>query len=82
MAHNNIGLIYSERGSYGQAEKELKKELSLYPNYDKALFNLGHLYYKQKRLTEAAQLWQVALKVNPNYYEAYSSLLNLSNQLR
>lgn len=82
MAHNNLGLIYFEKGSYGQAEREYKKELSLYPNYDKALFNLGNLYYKQKRLTETAELWQAAIKANPNNYEAYSGLLNLSNQLR
>ncbi|MEI6529562.1 MAG: tetratricopeptide repeat protein [Candidatus Falkowbacteria bacterium] len=82
MAHNNLGLIYFDQGNYGQAEREYKKELSLYPSYDKALVNLGNLYYSEKRLTEAGDLWGAALKSNPRNYEAYSRLLNLSNQLR
>ncbi len=82
MAHNNLGLIYLDQENYGQAEKEFKKELSLYPDYDTALVNLGRLYYKEKRYDEAKELWEAALKANPRNYQAYSSLLNLSNQLR
>ncbi len=82
MAHNNLGLIYFDQGNYGLAEREYKKELSLYPRYDKALFNLGNLYYHEQRLTEAQKLWEEALQANPRNYEAYSGLLNLTNQLR
>jgi len=82
MVHNNLGLVYFDEGSYGLAEKEYKKELSLYPRYDKALFNLGNLYYHENRFTEAQKLWEEALRANPRNYEAYSSLLNLANQLR
>jgi len=82
MVHNNLGLIYAGKGNLVQAEKEYKLELAMYPNYDKALLNLGDLYYREKKVAEAQVLWQAAFNINPYYYDAYSRLLNLSNQLR
>ncbi len=70
------------QGLNKQAEEEFKKELSLYPTYDKALFNLGSLYYNTGREEEGIELWRQALIINPYYYEAYTNLLNCQNPLR
>ena len=34
MAHNNLGLIYSNKNKLKEAEEEYKKELEINPYYD------------------------------------------------
>lgn len=73
-------MIYLSRADYARAEQEFKAELSLNPRYDKALFNLGDLAYRQKRYAEAENFWSQALAANPFYREAAERLQLLKVQ--
>ena len=37
------------------------------PNYDNAYFNLGLLYWQEKKYPEAETAWKKTLEINPDY---------------
>lgn len=80
MAHNNLAAIYIDRGDFGRAEIELKKELAINPQYDLALYNLGRVYYQYRRYQEAAALWNEALRLNPRLDSAAQALTALQSE--
>lgn len=53
--------------NYREAERYLKKAVSLDPNYADALFLLGDLYVKMMQVNKAEALWAKALEVCPDY---------------
>lgn len=61
FAHNNLGVVYMEKGDYANAVVHFKRVLELDPSYDKAMLNLGIIY--DDHLANKPQ----ALK----YYEMY-----------
>ncbi len=54
-------------GNYREAERYLKKAISLAPDYADALYLLGDLKVKTLKLGEAEALWAKLLQVCPNY---------------
>ncbi|MDD2684419.1 MAG: tetratricopeptide repeat protein, partial [Candidatus Cloacimonetes bacterium] len=81
MVHNNLGVIYMDNNDLSKAEQEFKKELEINPDYDKALVNLGEIYYRQERFIEAKYFWQEAFRINPYDPSPYFRLLKLDAQL-
>src|SRR5690606_7676056 len=53
--------------NYREAERYLKKAVSLDPEYADALYLLGDLYIKQRQIDKAESLWTKLLEVCPNY---------------
>ncbi|WP_417590153.1 OmpA family protein [Owenweeksia hongkongensis] len=53
--------------NYREAERYLKKAVSLDPNYADALYLLGDFYIKQRQIDKAEPLWLKLLEVCPNY---------------
>ena len=74
--HNNAGLVLMRLGQLEKAKEEIKKELSLYPNYDDANYNLGLIYAQQKNYDDAVKSWEKIIQVNPDYLDAYAQLSN------
>jgi tetratricopeptide (TPR) repeat protein len=80
MASFDAGVPEDARAAYeramkavgkGQAEEaigELKRALSVYPRYARALNDLGVLYLKLNRLDEAAETLTQAAKINKRFY--------------
>ena len=80
MASFDAGVPDSARAAYeratkavakGQAEEaigELKRALSIHPQYVRALNDLGVLYLKLNRLDEAAETLTQAAKINKRFY--------------
>ena len=80
MASFDAGVPADARAAYeramkavgkGQAEEaigELKRALSAYPQYVRALNDLGVLYLKLNRLDEAAETLTQAAKINKRFY--------------
>ena len=80
MASFDAGVPEGARAAYeratkavakGQAEEaigELKRALSAYPQYVRALNDLGVLYLKLNRLDEAAETLTQAAKINKRFY--------------
>ncbi|HXG90991.1 MAG TPA: tetratricopeptide repeat protein [Blastocatellia bacterium] len=55
-------------GQTEEAARELEHALSIYPNYFRALNDLGVIYMNLNRLDESAQLFERAAKVAPRVY--------------
>ncbi len=62
------GMKAVAEGKADVALNELKRALSLYPTYLRALNDLGVLYLKLKRLEEAAETFRQAIKLNRRFY--------------
>ena len=62
---------------FGQAQLALEHFLAATradPNYDKGWYELGFLYLRQKRWSEAQQAFENVVRLNPDDYEAEGSL--------
>ena len=61
-------------------DDEYKKEIEINPYYDNAYYNLGLLYWQEKRYDEAISNWKKTLEINPNYPVAPEILQILEQQ--
>lgn len=52
-------------GDYAAAEKTLVNELRIFPDRPELMINLGTVYARTGRVTEAASLYRAALAVDP-----------------
>jgi len=73
--HNNLGLLYQDRGDADRAIAEFQRALALAPRYVKAHNNLGVAHLRAGRLEQAAAEFRVALTADPRNVE---SLVNLA----
>ncbi|GAB3022423.1 tetratricopeptide repeat-containing sulfotransferase family protein [Bowmanella dokdonensis] len=75
--HVNIAAIYSELRKEELAEQELKKALSIAPDYPPALFNLATLMEEWGRKSSAKTLYERLLIKEPGHIEALCRLIHL-----
>jgi tetratricopeptide (TPR) repeat protein len=54
-------------GAIPDCKKSYKRALSLDPNYDLAMFNLGGIYWNQGQSRQAFVIWSDAIKKFPNH---------------
>jgi len=67
LAHNNLGLVYKEKGLYYTAMEEFEKSVELMPNYYKAMNNIGSVLYLQGNYEEAVEEFKKALNSKPDF---------------
>jgi serine/threonine protein kinase/tetratricopeptide (TPR) repeat protein len=83
-AYSNLGAEYIDQGdekNYRAAESALKQSLQITPTYD-AYSNLGYLYYKEKRYSEAVQTYRQALTLNAKDWRVWANLFVCYQWLR
>jgi len=76
-AHYQLGLIYSQRRSFEEAEKSFRRALEINPEESEALFHLGSILRHQPgRNAEALALLERAVKIDPKLsnYEIWREL--------
>jgi eukaryotic-like serine/threonine-protein kinase len=76
-AYSNLGATYIDTGDakyLPQAESALKKSVELAPSYG-AYANLGDLYLKQKRYSEAAETTEKALQMSDKDFIVWANLV-------
>jgi len=61
-------------GRYPEAERLYKVLVTMFPDVPHIRFNLASSYYYQGKLKEAKDELRVAIKIRPDYAEAYSNL--------
>jgi tetratricopeptide (TPR) repeat protein len=66
-AYQNLGILYSRKKQYGEAEKILRKILELRPVSEEAHANLGNVYLLRGNLDEAEMWFKKALDINPDH---------------
>lgn len=60
-------LKYWKAKNYREAERYLKKAVSMDPEYADALYLLGDMYIKMRQIEKAEALWLKLIEVCPNY---------------
>jgi tetratricopeptide (TPR) repeat protein len=63
-AHFYLGLVYSERDMFEDAQTFFQKALSLGPNLIEAYFELGRAYWRNGQRTEAIDTWKAGAAAN------------------
>ena len=64
--HNALGFAYFCQEQYDMAIREYKEALRVNPEYVTAINNLGHVYERKKLTVQALQMYEEALKYEPN----------------
>jgi len=72
-----LGLSYRHLGRFDEARKYFQQGLTLDPRNASCLFNMGYIEGRQGNQVAAEQLFQQALKSNPDFSEALLELANL-----
>jgi tetratricopeptide (TPR) repeat protein len=82
MANALLGSVFLSQKRYDEAEKHLRQSVATLPNAS-ALNDLAELLRAKKNLAEAEKSARQALKINPNFYQAWDTLGNtLADQNR
>ncbi len=64
--HNALGFAYFCQEQYDIAIREYKDALKAKPEYVTAINNLGHVYERKKLTAQALEMYEEALKYEPN----------------
>jgi tetratricopeptide (TPR) repeat protein len=72
-----VGLSYHRCGLTEDAEKAYQQAIRLKPNHGASLSNLGELYYRAGKVSEARQYWESAVKANGKLTGARINLASL-----
>ena len=79
LAHAALGAVSVSRGDIMNAQKELKKTLSLWPDYSSAHYYLGKTLAAMQQFDEAIKEFQTAIQLDKYFYLAYMDLGILCN---
>jgi tetratricopeptide (TPR) repeat protein len=74
--------MYDEAGLGDKAIEAAKKIVELNPKDSDSLYNLGYMYYKQKRYNEAIESLRKAVQMRPNFEYAYLTLASCYVELK
>jgi Tfp pilus assembly protein PilF len=74
QAHNNLGLLYRDKGLLDESVKEFQRALLINPHYETARNNLGVALLGQSRLDEAAAEFQQVLAEDSRNLDAMINL--------
>lgn len=72
--HYNIARLATDRLDRDKALTHYHKAISLYPQYESALMNLGNLYREMGELVDAEKYIKEALEVVPDFATAWMNL--------
>jgi predicted Zn-dependent protease len=79
MATYGLALAYHDQAQYDKAEAELKKVIAAYPQKNSLLSDLGLIYFKSGRLSEAQNLFDRARNLDPgDWYASYNLAVSLT----
>jgi len=73
QVHNDLGVIYSERGDYPTAAREYDAALTLLPKFPAAFYNRGNDLLKAGENWKAARAFTRSLKLHPNDAWAFNN---------
>jgi len=73
-AHNNLALLFSDRGRTDEAMAHYQKAIELKPDFFQAHNNLGILLADRGRTDEAIAHYRKLLEIKPDYTDAHNNL--------
>ncbi len=72
--HNELGYVYLQMGDFSKAVEHLKKYVSLHMAEANPLDSLAEAYFDMGQLDEALANYKDALKIKPDFFDAYFSV--------
>jgi len=79
--HNDLGLIYEQKGMFDLAQKEYLKAAEKDGSWALPLFNLGNLSYGRGDLPAAEQYYRRALALDDTNTDVMNNLANVLHEL-
>jgi len=76
------GAIRLDQGDFAEAEKSLRKAVSINNKHYNAIYDLGRLLFKTKRGLEALNYFQIAAKIKPDNPEVHYQLFLVYTRLK
>jgi tetratricopeptide (TPR) repeat protein len=76
MAHNNLGIVLSQKGEIDDAIAHYRKTLQMQPDFSDADYNLGNALLQKGEIDEAILHCQRAVMIEPNDPDAQVALGN------
>jgi tetratricopeptide (TPR) repeat protein len=76
MAHNNLGIVLSQKGEIDEAIAHYRKTLEMSPDFAEADYNLGNALLQKGEIDAAILHCQRAVRIEPNDPEAQVALGN------
>lgn len=73
FSHNNLGLVYAERGDQEKAIYHYSEALRIEPEFPIAHLNLANALLEQGKIREAIGHYDEAIRIVPNYARAYTN---------
>src|SRR6266496_1219234 len=67
MAHNNLGVVISQKGKIDEAIVHYRTALQMQPDYSDADYNLGNALLQKGEIDGAISYFQEAMKLEPSY---------------
>ena len=74
MAHNNLGLVYLQKGEISKAWDHYQETLKIKPDDCVAHTNMGAIYRSRGMRDKAKAAYEACLAVEPDYSPAYNNL--------
>lgn len=69
-----IGIVYREKGNYGEAEKYFQKAIAISPDNKGGYTSLATIYRLTGRSKEAIDLYKKAIEIDPNFPLAHNQI--------
>ena len=76
---SNKGAVLERQGKLNEAVNAYKTAITLNPTYTKPHLQIGNIYYKQERLTQALMCFNMYLLLEPDANGAFETLKSLNN---
>jgi len=74
---NNLGMAYTDKQYYKQAEEMYKRAISLDPTNPVAYHNLANTYREIGKIDLAVENFNTAIKLDPKFIFSYNALVSL-----
>lgn len=74
VAHTKMARALLALGQVAEAQKHLGDAIRAKPDFDKAYYDLGMIWFSQHRLKEAEAAFKGVVRLNPDDYQAYGNL--------
>ena len=76
-----LGRIYAEEKDYERAVLFYKNAIELDPNFSRAYFNLGYIYYVVKKdYVKAQEMYEHTVRISPDFLDDALYMLALSQK--
>lgn len=78
--HNALGSLYLRQGNLARAESEFLDAVKLAPKYAEAEYNLGLVYERENKKSEAARAFSRSVALDPGSISAKEALQRVSHK--